>query len=358
MIDGVRRTIVRFALYLTVLMSTMSVQASEQVPTQQLKQSVITLSNSLFENIRFDDIWSFLNPSLITHKFLACGNTCKDKHGRSLHEEWLGKNLWEHQTTYMHRGELLYTLAEISAPLDVTVNLLPHNKVSVSDLLNQQKEHFRMPFKEFKNKREQQKGIEYGFLLRGLCHYLGPDGAINDQYTIPDVIQSITKTGINGNTEAGTHELEGIAFCYKHYANAKANRTFDNKAITSYKLAGEYLNKTINDTLDAMNKDGQLYGLDNSFYNCTEPDELCQLMANLIKQAHFFEWALYVRHEMFNDDRAKTSLKRLDDLLQKIALTFNKKWYEKNGIRQGVAISAFTHAMHISKLLMTETSCK
>ncbi len=357
-IYSVRRTFVRFALLIILFTTTMFVQANEQVPIQQLKKSITTHSNLLFEKIRFDNIWSFLNPSLITHKFLACGNTCKDKHGRSLHDEWLGKNLWEHQTTYMHRGELLYTLAELSAPLDTRVNLLPHTKVSVGDLITQQKDDFRMPFKEFKNKRELQKGIEYGFLLRGLCHYLGPDGVINDQFTIPDVIRRVIKTGINYNTEAGTHEFEGIAFCFRKYANAKTSRSFDEKTIASYEMAEEFLNKAINDTLDNINEDGQLYYLDKSFYTCAEPDELCQLMANLIKQAHFFEWALYVQYEILDDDRAKTSLKRLNDILQKITLAFDKRWYFKNGIRQGIAISAITHAMHISKLLIAETSDK
>ena len=310
-----------------------------------LVQSIKLHAALLFRTVEHGEIWRLNNPSLIAHKLLACGRACTDASGRQLVATWLDGNLDGSSLMWLHRGELAATFAELDLEEQHGVRFRDGSKTSVGDIVRREAVGFALDPTVPWNTREQKTGVEYGFTVRAFCHYLGPDAEVGKESSVHEIVRLMISAP-NRNVEAGTHELEGIAECLSQARRVQAR----DRAGDVYEQAERFLASEAETALNQLAPNGQAYASAPGFYSLEDPDPLGLLMTDLVRQAHLFEWLLRLP-EPPGDARVAAALVRLDALLRQISQQFSHAWFAEDGVRQALAISALSHARHVSLML-------
>lgn len=313
------------------------------------KVESVSLAGSVLQNLTNFEILNIQEPSHVSHWFLACGSDCVFKEtGQPLVEAWLKLRLSQKEVYYLHRGEFSATLAELGVELNHKITFSELTTMSLEEFLNYERKYFSFsntgrPW----NKREEMTGKEYGWLLKSFCHYLGPDGKINGEHTVPELIDFLITEGINRSGEFGTHELEGLATCAQIHKNKNVSEltgTFQNLQ----KFLGDELAKALKE----MAASGQVYPDDETFGNCKDKEKNCLTMRLLSSQSHYLEWALLVPEFTKLKDN-KIVLDRYQFLLEQ-AKNIPKAWVNERPGNANMYVSSVTHAIHVSKKLPDE----
>lgn len=320
-------------------------------PDEHLAQRLATIeahARALFERVDRMAPWPVFFPSVATHRLLACGRSCSSPDTTtSFVAAWFDGTMAEGDLRRLHRGELLARAADLGLSLETTISFTSGTSTTVGSLLQEARSTIGAPPPAPWNAREAKKGPEYGWLLQAFCTYLGPTAPLNDTWTLEDLITRITTQGVNTRTEAGTHELEGLATClHLHTASAPAGPS------PAYAALAETLSARLQDDLDRMTVEGQFYAEATNFSRCPGNSSRCDLLTAIIKQAHFFEWAPLVPGFSV-DGRVQQALARLDALLEQAQLQIDEAWIDQHGVRAALVLAATSHTLHALGRLRT-----
>ena len=300
-----------------------------------------THAQALFDRVDRMARWPAFHPSVATHRLLACGRSCSSPDDTaSFLEAWFDGAMHEDDLHLLHRGELLALAADLGLPLETTVSFTSGSSTTLHDLLQEAQRALDVPPPTPWNPREQRKGPEYGWLLQAFCTYLGPTAPLNETWSVEDLIASITAQGINTRTEAGTHELEGLATClHQHTARGPATTS------PAYAALAQILTDRLQADLDQITPDGQLYPDAPNFSRCVEENAGCRLLTDIIRQAHFLEWAALVPG-FASEDRVPLVLARLDVLLERAHRDLDEAWIDRHALHPALVLAATSHTLH------------
>ncbi|PRP91719.1 hypothetical protein ENSA5_52990 [Enhygromyxa salina] len=226
------------------------------------------------EAVEAREIWLDEAASSTSHKLLACGRDCARSQGTgSLWQHWKLSMSWD-ALRELHRGEFLALAADLDVPRTDSLLLSDGELLSIDELLTQTLDDAADPSVGHWNAMEAEHDHELGWVRSAACRYLSTtelEGSAWREVLRADALPSSLAT------EAGTHELEGIAIC-------EALHGHEDSALRWA------LNQRLANDLAAMAPDGQLYRHDESFTSCPAGDTACELFSELNRQAHFFEW--------------------------------------------------------------------
>ena len=302
-------------------------------------------SQDFFERAQQASDWPVGIPSVTSHVLLACGQDCMTQDGETpLVERWIVGQLNPPGESLLHRGELLAVAAELRLRPAKPLMWTDESVSSIEEELDRAAAQFAVPAKEAWDERELKKGPVYGWELQAFCTYLGPSAALPDGTTVSQAALQVAQTGANTNTEAGTHDLEGLAFCAAAFEGAPFWQTQDR---ANYAQVSSTLQARLESDLQAMSPAGQAYVGDESFDDCPGGDATCHAMADLIKQAHFIEWAALTRPPCSPDyERALT---RYAALTEQVARDWDP--LDQQGWAGAMTLLSSTHAVHAGRRL-------
>jgi len=291
--------------------------------------------------------WPVHYPSVVSHRLLACGRDCPTEgNDDGLLDDWFMGHLTEDDAPKLHRGELLALAAELDLRPGKPLRFASGSYATVGELLADAAATHAVPPTTLWDGREGTKGAVYGWELQAFCQYLGPVGAIRDGWTVPEAVAAVAAIGPNTHTEAGTHDLEGLALCMAESRGvdlpAEADRV--------YGEVETVLNRRLDQDL-AQAVDGQLYRDDDSFDGCSSDSIACDHLAMLLRQAHFVEWSSLAEPSCTEPYRA--ALTRFADLTEatRTALDDPDALESTQDPMSALTVLASTHALHAGRRL-------
>jgi len=259
-------------------------------------------ARALFKVASFTKSWPVEPVGSVTHQLLACADNCLSEKPDLL-KAWLNGGLSATAIQQHHRGEILATLLKVGIQIDRPIQFDSGGSTTLKALLELHRRALEKPVKPW-NEKEAVSGIEYGWLLDAFCQTIGPDGIINQDWTVPSLIEFMLASGINRKAEAGTHELAGLATCL---ALSK------DSVHPVYARLKTWLKHERARALSKMDAQGHVYEIEQ-FGGCPKPsEEVCRALIALSAQAHYFEWATVVSSPSQLEARALTRFSQLID---------------------------------------------
>lgn len=243
-----------------------------------------TASARLMDRADAMSLWSDVAPSSNSHRLLACGAECRTSDGRhSLVDAWLSSSLDRRGMHALHRGELLSVLADVDVPQSRPIRLDEGLEAPLSEVLDETIAATLGSPVEPWNRREAGRGTEYGWLVQAACRYRGASMG-RPAAEAEALLRGTIEAAARASTEGGTHELEGLATC----ASIQRHEPAPGLEVV-YAEVEQALHRARREHTAGMRDDGQLYAEDETFDDCSGP--VCRTLAELNRQAHFFEWA-------------------------------------------------------------------
>lgn len=311
---------------------------------QDAAQRGARASAAFFEQAERESDWPLQTPSVTSHVLLACGKDCVTPDGTPLVEFWFLGQLNPPGESLLHRGELLALSNELGLRGAKPILWNDENVSSVEEELLHVATAFAVPPDSAWDARELEKGTVYGWELQAFCGYLGPSGELPGGQPISGAALEVALVGANTKTEAGTHDLEGLAFCLAAFDDAPFWKTQDR---SNYAGVSQVLEERLASDLSGLTPTGQAYSGDQSFDDCSERDPTCQAMSDLLKQAHLIEWAALTKPACSSEyQRALTRYAELTEGLE-------ESWVaeEQQGWAGAMTLLSSTHAVHAGRRL-------
>lgn len=281
--------------------------------------------------------WPLDTPSVTSHILLACGHEC-DSPGNpdGLVDAWFLGGLNEPEAPLLHRGELSALAAELGLRRSKPIMWSSDEVTTVGEWVDQMATEFAVPPKQPWDGREVEKGPVYGWELQAICTFYDPDDVLPNGLRVSEAALAVAQAGPNLATEAGAHDLEGLALCL---AEQRAQpHTGDPDAWAQIQAV---LDEHLQSDLESMTSSGQIYdGLDG-FSTCGAGDPLCEPMEELVRQAHFIEWSTLIQPTC--TPSYARALQRFAELNEELS-EGPDIWAE--GRTQAMLLLAATHSMH------------
>lgn len=291
-------------------------------------------------------LWLDHVPSSNSHRLLICGNACRTLDGTESLVEWWAGDLTQKKLHQLHRGEFVAVVssAGLSPTHRVRVAGREGDRATVEDILKDRLTESLVEHPQPWNERERGRGIEHGWLLQAACRYHGASMGLDSKQG-EELLRRTIESATRGATEAGAHELEGLAICLNAHAREPATELVDPYTSVSRALADSRAS-----VLSKMNDDGQLYVDDPRFDDCA--GEVCDVLADLSRQAHFFEWSA-VGPSVELDEEMLRALSRLNELATKAASLLDAELDEAPDPRMWFPLfaSASSHTAHVAQHL-------
>lgn len=299
-------------------------------------------------------VWDLAAPSLAVHQLIACESGC-DEPGEapdSLVDRWLLLNLSKEALPGLHRAQLVETLAHHRVPLERTVIFSDLDARSVAELLDAERRAFSLDADPPHGTSEMVYGPELGWLLAALCHYGGPGARVRGEIDVPAVISHLLDNGVNRRLEGGSHELEGLAHCLDAYRSAAAAGP-PASAEEVYSRLATFLTAEVRATLESRASSGQLHaGQSEGWSACPEAaPEPCPALADLSKQAHFFDWATLIPGLVETPGLGEAA-SRLLELMVAVHATTTRDWIEASWKNRYQYAGAVAHALRATRRLL------
>lgn len=284
-------------------------------------------------------------PFMVYHRLLGCLNECHLDDDIRLFETWLNGHIPDAALGHFHPGQLLSLLSDLGLPLNTSIKLLSGRQVTALDLLKIERTRFDFPPK-LPTTSEKMRGPEYGWLFKSFCRYIGPNELINKKWSVANAISTLIKNGRPDTIEAGSHELQGLSECLRVWDETQQPTNSDKSTIEhdTYELLRTFLFEQVQLHLSELDVNDQAYNNREDFATCVDEQNLCKLVTDLNKQAHFLEWALLL--PVSADVDLSPALQRLDDLTRDVAFAVDESWTGRSFDRHAMLIAAASHARH------------
>lgn len=286
-------------------------------------------------------IWADQAPSSNSHRLLECGASCSTLRGAESLVEWWARNTDTGQRHELHRGEFLAVFASSGGSRHSRIRLDRLHWASADSVLRAELRAALATTPIAWNEREQQRGPEFGWLLQAACRYDGAAMGL-DATKGRALLSAAIGSAKRAATEAGTHELEGLSLCLRVHRDSPAEGLGN-----SYEAVSKALDRAQDVAFEEMRSDGQLYVRNPTFDRCA--GSTCTLLADLSKQAHFFEWT-GVGPSVTLDESMLVALARLESLATEAVEVLEDEFDSSSPhpVWLPLFASASSHSVHVA----------